>query len=129
MKIEAMDGFASLVMMCNSDQNKYGPLMETMSTSFSLGNNTYPKTKEKALDALSNHKIDKTYFDNQKKNKEKESKQSEDKAKGEHGETGSKRSFGQRTKDNMICYCCGKKGHGVPQCEQKDNVKRGMVYK
>jgi hypothetical protein len=57
-----MNGFVSLFMMYNSDQNKYGSLMETMSTSFSLGNNTYPKTIEKALDALSNHKIDKTYF-------------------------------------------------------------------
>jgi hypothetical protein len=54
---------ASMMLLRNSDQDKYGSLLETLSTNFSLGNDDYPKTREKALDALANHKLDKKYFD------------------------------------------------------------------
>jgi hypothetical protein len=52
----------------NSDQSKYGTLLDTMTTTLSLGTNVFPKTKEKALDALSNHKLDQNYIDYKRDN-------------------------------------------------------------
>jgi hypothetical protein len=37
---------------------------------------------------------------------------------------GSKKSFNQRPKVNMTCYCCGKKGHAAPECRGRDKVPR-----
>jgi hypothetical protein len=96
--------------------------METMSTSFSLGNNDYPKTKEKALDALSNHKIDKRYFDLKKKARDEKPNHIERKEKNE--DDGSKRSFAQGSKEKMTCYCCGKKGHAAPECPDKNKIPK-----
>jgi hypothetical protein len=59
----SFNAFASVVLLRNSDQNNYGTLLETMTTTLALGTNVFPKTKEKALDAMSNHKIDQNYID------------------------------------------------------------------
>jgi hypothetical protein len=45
--------FAGLLLVENSDHNKYGSLIEKMSSDFSLERDVYPRTKEKALDVLS----------------------------------------------------------------------------
>jgi hypothetical protein len=57
-KKDAFDAFTSIMFMKNSDQRKYGSLLQTLETDFSLGTDKYPKTKEKALDAVSNHPFD-----------------------------------------------------------------------
>jgi hypothetical protein len=47
LKQSMFDTFASLLLLRGSDQNKYGSLLQTMTTSFSLGTDNYPRTKEK----------------------------------------------------------------------------------
>jgi hypothetical protein len=110
----------SMVMIHGSDKDKYGSLIQTMTTNFSLEKDNYPKTKEKALDALSNHKFDQRFFD--KKNRESKSKDFEKKKNEDDG--GSKRSFAQKTKDQFTCYCCRKKGHAATDCHKRDNIPR-----
>jgi hypothetical protein len=48
----SFDAFASVVLLRYSDQDKYGTLLDTMTTTLALGTNIFPRTKEKALDAL-----------------------------------------------------------------------------
>ena len=54
-----------------ADKTKYGTVVETLYTQYSLGNNQYPKTLEKAKEALSNYKFDQKYYDGLKKEKTK----------------------------------------------------------
>jgi hypothetical protein len=46
------------MLMKNSDQGKYGTLMTGLMTQFSMGVNMYPESVVKAIDILTNHKID-----------------------------------------------------------------------
>jgi hypothetical protein len=69
----------------------------------------------KALDVLSCHKLDKKYFKVRKKNKEMQREQQEKNSSEDEGR--SKSSFAQKPKEKLTCYCCGKKGHSVPECE------------
>ena len=119
-KKESFDAFMSMVMLHGSDKDKYGSLIQTMTTNYSLEKDNYPKTKEKALDALSNHKFDQRYYD--KKNRETKPKDFERKKSEDDG--GSKKSFAQKPKDHMTCYCCGKKGHAAPECPMKEKIPR-----
>jgi hypothetical protein len=43
------------------------------------------------------------------------------------GDGGNQNSFAQRPKDNLICHCCGKKGHSAPDCtlDKKPAAGRG----
>jgi hypothetical protein len=79
LKKTIFDAFAGLLLVENCDQNKYGSLIEKMSSDFSLERDVYPRTKEKALDVLSNHKLDKKYFEEKRKNKEIQHKQQDKK--------------------------------------------------
>jgi hypothetical protein len=40
----SFNAFASVVLLRNSDQNKYGTLLDTMTTTLALGTNVFPKT-------------------------------------------------------------------------------------
>jgi hypothetical protein len=70
-KKDAFDAFTSILFMKNSDQRKYGSLLQSLKSDFSLGTDKYPKTKEKALDVLSNHPFDQKFLDAKRKNQEK----------------------------------------------------------
>jgi hypothetical protein len=39
-----------------------------------------------------------------------------------------KKSFAQKSKEQMTCYCCGKKGHAAPDCDKKDKIPREEWY-
>jgi hypothetical protein len=39
-----------------------------------------------------------------------------------HRDGGDKKSFAQKSKQDMVCYCCGKKGHGSNKCYNKDKI-------
>jgi hypothetical protein len=47
------------MLMKISDQGKYGLLMTSLTTQFSMGTNQYPKDIMAALDILTNHRFDK----------------------------------------------------------------------
>ena len=51
----------------NSDQRKYGTLMKTFKTQYSLGNNQYCSSITVAADVLTNQMWDATYNESMKK--------------------------------------------------------------
>ena len=115
LKEEAFGRWSAYMLVKNSDQNKFGSLLNGMTTQYAMGNNQFPKNVQKAIDIMSNHR-----FDNQKEIKKKYQDQ---KKKDEDGKVKKESSFAQAKKD-MTCYCCGKKGHIVPDCPEKDTRKR-----
>jgi hypothetical protein len=52
-------GWTVYMLMKNSDQGKYGLLMTSLTTQFSMGTNQYPKDGMAAVDILTNHRFDK----------------------------------------------------------------------
>jgi hypothetical protein len=51
--------WTAYMLMKNSDQGKYGLLMTSLTTQFSMGTNQYPKDVMAAVDILTNHRFDK----------------------------------------------------------------------
>jgi hypothetical protein len=51
--------WTAYMLMKNSDQGKYGSLMTSLTTQFSMGTNQYPEYVLKAVDILTNHRFDK----------------------------------------------------------------------
>ena len=58
MKNISFDKWMAYLLLRNSDQGKYGSLMNGLVSQFSMQNNQYPKTIYNATDILSNHKHD-----------------------------------------------------------------------
>jgi hypothetical protein len=50
--------WTAYMLMKNSDQGKYGLLMTSLTTQFSMGTNQYPKDVMAAVDILTNHRFD-----------------------------------------------------------------------
>jgi hypothetical protein len=59
--------WTAYMLMKNSNQGKYGSLMTSLTTQFSMGTNQYPKDVMAAVDILTNHRFNK----NEPKNKNK----------------------------------------------------------
>ena len=112
------------MLLRNSDQGKYGSLLNGLVSQFSMQNNQYPRTISDATDILSNHQHGN--WKDQKK-KWQQPKKGDDtsanaKDKGETKET----SFvqgGNKNKDKT-CSCCGEKGHISPECPKVDSIPK-----
>ena len=65
MKTGAFDKWMAYLSLRNSNQGKYGSMMNGLISQYSMGNNQYLKTITAATDILSNHKHDN--WGNQKK--------------------------------------------------------------
>ena len=112
----------------NSDQSKYGSLLNELVSQFSMDNNQYPKTVTAATYIMSNHRHDrrgnqgnqrtKRNWNNSKKESDNETPSTT---------TGSETSFAQSGKD-QTCYCCGKKGHISPECPDKNTIEKKDWY-
>lgn len=117
---KAQKEFLAHMYLHNADHTKYGTLLKTLGTQYSLGNDQYPKTITEATAVLSNHEFDPTYKANQKKadnNKVTTGDSTKtEKTKGDEVNL----SFAQM---EGKCYCCGKPGHKSPQCRHKDKPK------
>jgi hypothetical protein len=109
--------------ICNSDQAKYGSLLNGLVSQFSVQNNKYPKTCTTATHILSNHRFDNRGNANKKKwsNKPKndEGEKSSDKTTSKTNAT----SFAQGGKDKTCC-CCGEIGYLSPECPDKNKIKK-----
>jgi hypothetical protein len=118
MKALAYSEWMAFLLLRGSDPNKYGSLNQGLVTQFSLGQNQYPSPFTGATDVLSNHKIDARYYKLQKKSRE---RSNSEKSSSKTDEEGKAASFAQGGKE-VICYCCGKKGHVVPDCDQQNKI-------
>ena len=116
MKDDSFAVWSAYLLLKNADQAKFGNLVNNMQTQYAMGNNQYPKNISKAVDIMSNYKVNNAK-DWRKINKDKEKK------KNNPPETKHETSFAQGSGKDCICYCCGKKGHISPDCPDKDKRK------
>ena len=102
------------MMIRNSDQAKYGSLLNRMVSQFSMNNNQYPVNIQQATDILSNHKHD-SHRTRRDRSRQKDDKDETTKT--------NKASFTQ-SKNTKMCYCCGKTRHMSLKCPEKDKIPR-----
>jgi hypothetical protein len=112
------------MLMKKIDQSKYGLLMTSLTTQFSMGTNQYPKAEMAAADILTNHTFDKK----EPKNNNQRNRNWNNDNTSLTITTGS--SFIQEALKRATCYCCSRKGHYLNKCPEKDKrSKDGWAVK
>ena len=114
--------FRSLILMWTCDRKKYGSLIRRLESQYSTKEDNYPKSFDDAVLVLQTHRFDKEYYEAKKRKKEKQDKRDED------GGTSFMQKKTTKFKD-LICHCCGKKGHIAPKCPERDTIPRDQWYK
>ena len=78
------------------------------------------------MDALSNHKWDQAYHQkNKKKRKQSKSDKNDQKKKDtEKKSDKNESSFAQKDAKTPVCYICGKVGHKLTKCPDKDKIAK-----
>ena len=100
---QASEGLFAFLYLENSDQRKYGTIIENLNSQKSLGNDQYPRTIVETNNVLSNHRFDVIKTNKQDKNNPKNNRNKDDKEDEDH----TLLSFAQL---EGKCYCCGKPG-------------------
>ena len=118
MRKDGFNKWMGYLLMRGSDHGKYGSLMLGLTSQYSMGNDQYPKDILAATDVLSNHK-----FDNRHDKSKKGHKNDDDNNSCIPTTAPIETSFAQ-FKGEIICHCCGKKGHIAPQCPMKNKIPR-----
>jgi len=117
MKDNSFDHWMAYLLMKNSDQKKYGTLLTGLASQYSMGNSQYPKTITSATDVLVNHKYDN--YDPKKWGNRKQNEENQQQKDGKNN-TQNEQSFAP----DIVCYCCGKKGHKSLDCKDKDKIPK-----
>jgi hypothetical protein len=120
------------LLLRNSDQSKYGSVLDGLISQYSMGNNRYPKMVRSTTDVLSNHKFDRRRNQRIQGNQKGKRNWNDSKKDGEDASQpptviASKTSFAQGGKA-QTCYCCGKTGHISPECPDKNTIKKEDWY-
>ena len=118
MRKDGFNKWMGYLLMRGSDHSKYGSLMLGLSSQYSMGNDQYPKDILAATDVLSNHK-----FDNRNEKSKKGHKNDDDNNSCILTTAPVETSFAQ-LKGEIICHCCGKKGHIAPKCPMRNKIPR-----
>jgi hypothetical protein len=123
--------WTAYMLMKNSNQGKYGLLMMSLTTYFSMGKNQCPGDVLKAVNILTNHKFDKREPKNNNNNTKNKNWNNNDTA----STIPTQSSFNQEDAKNAQCYCCSKKGHYANKCPKKGKktkdlwaVKKAMMH-
>ena len=119
MQAEAFEKWAAYILLKNSDQTKYGSLLNGLASQYSLTNPQYPKTMRIASDILNSHRWDKQPSH---KNKDRHEKSNKDKNQEKKAESDTQMATNLYTKNSgsPFCYCCGKDNHKSNECPEKD---------
>ena len=106
------------------DWKKYGSLIKSLQSQYSLGKNQYPETVSAANDILASHKWDDA-FKAETKNWKEQSNNKTPQRREENKDNNTKEgaNFNQKTK-KVTCFCCGKEGHYSDNCPDKDNIAK-----
>ena len=111
-------------------------MLKQFRTQYALNNNQYCKTINSAVDVLTNHSWDDTYYENKKKRRQQQNNNNTKSSNSNSNNTNTntntnnndKESFAQKgNKGKPICYCCGKE-HFVTECKDKDKVPRSEWF-
>ena len=117
LKADAFERWMAFLLLKNSDQSKYGSLLNGLTSQYSMNNNQYLKTIRAASDILAYHKHD------AKPVRQNRSGQAKKDDEGGTGRANNETSLAQSGK-KKFCYCCGKEGHLSPDCPKKDDIPR-----
>lgn len=107
----------AILMLLNSDRDKYGSLLTTLAANYGRNLDQYPTTVESATDALTTHSWDATYKDKKRNNANKQQK--DKKPNKDHQKLVTSffcLSFAVR---QIRCYKCGEAGHRSDQCKKQ----------
>ena len=110
----------AFILIKASDQSKYVTLLKEFVSQFSLGDDQYQKTIKISTDVLSNHRLDPKFFENKRE------KNYSDKARNDTEDE--KRTATRFSQKDVICYCCGEKGHIAPCCPKKKSTSNYQWY-
>jgi hypothetical protein len=119
---QAYNQFVAYLYLDNADKTKYGSILTDLNTQQSLGNDQYPRSITDSNIVLSNHRFNttpnksggkKNSTDNTNKSKEKKDDDNDD-------DEAVNLLFAQL---EGKCYCCGKAGHKLPSCRDKNKPK------
>jgi hypothetical protein len=120
---KAWDRLMAFLYIDRADKSKYGQFVANLRVQNSLKNTQYPDAMDEAHVILSAQKVERSKEKSDKIIAPSKNNYIKD------DDNGSRKSFSQRPKDNMTCYCCGKKGHAAPECRdrEKSHVKYGSL--
>jgi hypothetical protein len=97
---KAWDRLMAFLYIDRADKSKYGQFVENLRVQNSLKNTQYPDTIDEAHAILSAQKVERWKPKSDKNPAPPKNNYVKD------DDSGSKKSFDQRSKDNMTCYCC-----------------------
>ena len=131
------DQYLAILFLKGAHHLKYGSLLKNLATSYSLGQEQYPRTLADAFGVLERHPFDATFKEhmNRKKNQHSSSRSNNNYSNNNNNQNRASSkpdepvelSFAQM--ENR-CFCCGKKGHYSNKCPaHKQSVRFGKFCK
>ena len=110
--------------MVNADQGKYGSVIKGLNYQKYLNNDPFPKTMIDGNNVLSNHRFDNVKNNNNTRNQNnRDGKSNNDKNEQESVSLDESPSLSFVQMEGK-CYCCGKKGHKSPACNNRKKTPR-----